>query len=199
MENYINISKKNLVIAKTIINELKINEILEKNDCIGNLIGSVATELLMDNLDIDFHIYPKNFCVEDIYKIIGIISKNVNIEKATCIHLDLNSEYKTLDWHLYYKDIENNIWRLDLIFFKSDSQYIGKAEKIVENINKIKTLEQKNDILRLKHKLKKKNIDFKGIEVYKAVFEKKIKTIEEFIMWKNNEEYKNTDLWDIIF
>ena len=105
--NNINISKKNISIAKTIINDLKINEVLKNNDCIGNLIGSVATDLLMDNLDIDFHIYPKYFCIENIYKIIGIISKNPNIVKTYCVHMDLNSEYKTIDWHLYYKDKEN--------------------------------------------------------------------------------------------
>jgi len=197
MENYINISRKNLSIAKKIIKDLKINEILEKNDCVGNLIGSVATDLLVDNLDIDFHIYPRNFCIENIYKIIGKISTNENIVKTNCIHTDLNTEYKALDWHLYYKDKENRIWRLDLIFLKAESQYAWKAEKIVEKINKIKTLDQINNILRLKYELKNKKIEYMGIEVYKAVFENKIKTTIEFETWKNSEDNKNIDLWNI--
>ena len=59
-------------------------------------------------------------------------------------------------------------------------------------------MEQKNDILKLKYELKNNNIDYLGMEIYKAVFENNIKTIEEFKTWKNSEDYKNIDLWDII-
>ena len=197
MKDYISVSKNNLLTGKKIIKGLKIFEILKENDCTGNLIGSMATDLLMDNLDIDFHIYPNIFCIENIYKIIGKISKNINIIETSCLHIDLNSEYKTLDWHLHYKDREDNIWKIDLIFIKPDSPYKGKAESIVKKINSINAKEQKNDILRLKHELKINGIEYKGIEIYKAVLENNIKTIDEFNIWKNSEYYKSIDLWNI--
>jgi len=197
MEDYISISKNNLLTAKKIIKDLKILEILNENDCIANLIGSTATDLLMYNLDIDFHIYPNIFCIENIYKIIGKLSENVNVLETNCKHIDLNSEFKTLDWHLHYKDSEDNIWKIDLIFLKPDSPYKDKAENIVKKINSIKTFEQKNDILRLKHELKVNGIEYKGIEIYKAVFENNIKTIDEFKIWKSSKYCINIDLWDI--
>ena len=197
MDDYVFISEKNILTAKKIIEDLDIYRIFRENKFKANLIGSVATSLLMNNLDIDFHVYPENFDIGGIYTLIGKIALNKNIIRTNCLHNDLNSEYKSLDWHIRYNDEENNSWRIDIIFFKENSPYIGKAEKIVEIINTIITGEEKNDILNIKYEAKNLDIEFKGIEVYKAVMEYKIKTIEDFMKWKNSEEYNRINLWEI--
>ena len=197
MDEYLYISEKNLLTAKKIIEDLNLENIFMENNYKANLIGSVATNLLMDNLDIDFHVYPNIFSIEDIYKIIGKISLNKNITRTSCLHNDLETEYRTLDWHIRYNDEENNSWRIDLIFFKENSPYIGKAEKVVEIINSKITETHKKSILEIKYNAKKLNIEFKGIEIYKAVMECGIKTINEFMDWKKDKEYNLINFWEI--
>jgi hypothetical protein len=197
MDEYELISMKNISTAKKIIKELKIYEIFNANNYKANLIGSVATNLLMNNLDIDFHVYPDNFNIENIYGIVGKISTNQNVIRTSCLHNDLNTEYKSLDWHIRYIDMENNEWRIDIIFFKEDSPYIGKAEDIVKKINSIVTPGQINIILKLKYEAGKLNIEFKGIEIYKAVIEYNIIRLTDFLRWKESNEFKLIDFWEI--
>jgi GNAT superfamily N-acetyltransferase len=76
--------------------------------------------------------------------------------------------------------------RIDIIFLKNESPYCGKAELLAERINAKITDSEKKDIFKLK--LEGKEIEYKRIEIYKAVMEYKIETIDEFIKWKNSKE-----------
>ena len=194
IKEYKLISIKNLEKANKIINELDIVNLCNEFDCKANLIGSIATGLLVDNLDIDFHIYPKNFSIHKIYTLIGKMAEKDRITKTSCYNF-LNSNDRTLDWHIHYLDEDNEDWRIDMIFLRHDSEYIDKAEKIAENIKKYMTEKQKETILRLKWEGSKKQMDYKGIEIYKAVIEDGIETIEGFMNWKNNN--KNINLWEM--
>jgi hypothetical protein len=173
-------ASKNLEKANKIISRLEIVELCYKYDCEANLIGSVATGLLMSNLDIDFHIYPKSFSINKIYTLIGKMAEKEEIIRTSCYNF-VNSNDKSLDWHVHYMDEYNEDCKIDMIFIKHDSVYIGKAEKIVEKIKQNMTEIQKKNILKLKWEGNKEQIEYKGMEIYKAVIEYGIETIEEFI------------------
>jgi hypothetical protein len=194
MEEFELVSKKNIEKAKKIIDELEIIELCKEYDCKANLIGSVATGLLMSNLDIDFHIYPKIFNINKIYELIGKIAEKDEITRTSCYNF-LNGNDKTLDWHIHYMNENKEDWRIDMIFIRYDSKYIEKAEKIVQEIKNNMTEMQKRNILFLKWEGYKRQIEYKGIEIYKAVIEYGIETIEEFIEWKSCN--KEIDLWEI--
>jgi hypothetical protein len=194
MDEYEIIASKNMEKAKKIIDEIKISKICGDYGYKANLIGSVATDLLMDNFDIDFHVYSNNFSVNNIYTLIGEIAENKKIVSTSCYNF-LNDDDKSLDWHIHYINEYNENWKIDIIFLKNESPYCGKAELLAEKIkSKITDVERKN-ILKLKWE--GKEIEYKGIEIYKAVMEYKIKTIDEFIKWKNSKEYKSINLWEI--
>lgn len=142
-------SQKNIEDAKKIINELDIIETCAKFDCTANLVGSVATGLLVNRFDIDFHIYTRDFCVSKIYNLIGKIAEKSGITSTIC-HNFLETEYKSLDWHLTFQATQNRSWQIDMIFIKSDSKYVGRAEQIVKTLQENMTDAQKKTILRLK-------------------------------------------------
>jgi hypothetical protein len=194
MENFETINKENLKIAYNIINELNIENVFKEYDYKANLIGSVPTKLLMNNLDIDYHVYSNNMNINDIYKLIGVIATNKRIIETSFFNF-FDSEDKSYDCHLHYLDNDNNKWRIDIIFIKNNSPYVGKAENIRDIINNNITQDQRNKILRIKNELYKNNIEFHGIEVYKAVIEFAISTTEDFIKWKG--ENANIKLWEI--
>lgn len=194
MEEFEQISVHNMQTAQIIINELDMVNICNEFDCKANLIGSVATGLLMNNLDIDYHIYPKHFDIKKIYSLIGKIAEKKGITETSCYNF-LDTNDKSLDWHIKLKNKNNENWMIDMIFLRNDSPYVGKAEKIVENINRHMSESHKKSILRLKWESSNEQLKYKAIEIYKAVIEYGIETLKDFIEWQNMNV--NIDLWEI--
>jgi hypothetical protein len=190
------IASNNLNEAQEIIEELKIVEICKEFKCNAHLVGSVAIGLVMDDLNIDFHIYPEEFSIDKVYSLIGKIAVNENITETEYYNF-LNTDDKTLDWHLHYLNTNGNKWLIDMIFIRQDSPYIGKAESIINKLNEKITEADKETILKLKQERHKNKLELRGMEIYKAVMEHKIETIEELIKWKNSKEHESIDLWEI--
>jgi hypothetical protein len=80
------ISNANYCAALDIIKELKIEEIWEKHNSKANLVGSVKTKLLMNHLDIDYHIYSDDFSIEKSFSAIGEIANHPKISKILYIN-----------------------------------------------------------------------------------------------------------------
>jgi hypothetical protein len=194
MEHYIELSNKNSKKAKDIINGLNIIQICKGNGFEAHLIGSVSTNLLMNSNDIDFHIYSQNYQIEIIFAIIGEIAGKMGIYKAVYQNF-LSTDDRSIDWHLNYKTIENEDWEIDLIFIRNDSPYVGRAEEITRKINSTINENTRNRVLKLKWELDQKNEEYKGIEIYKAVLENGIYTVNDFLEWKSGNP--NMNLWSI--
>ncbi|MDR0334055.1 MAG: phosphoglycerate mutase family protein [Dysgonamonadaceae bacterium] len=195
MENLESISKKNLEKAFEIIAELKIKEIWEKLDSTCNLVGSVNSGLLMDKLDIDFHTYSNDFSIEKSFTAISQISQNPKIKEITYRNL-LNAEDMCLEWHLWYEEIPERIWTIDIMHIKNESAYAGVIERVTEKIKSVLTEKQRQAILKIKWDCKQQKETARGIDIYQAVIGAGIETFEDFKSWNRNKKEVAISLWE---
>lgn len=195
MIEYLVLAKNNLKRAKEIIKELNIVEVWKSVNAKANLIGSVKTGLMMNNLDIDFHVYSEIFSIEDSFEAISKIALNSRIKKITYFNF-LSDEDKSLDWHLHYQDTDLRNWRLDIIHLMNESPYVGKTERVTDKINTLMNDDIRKNILKIKWDAEKIGMKATGIEVYKAVIEDKVKTIDEFIKWKETQQQESFNMWE---
>ena len=195
MDNLLEISKRNMKKAYSIIKELSIEENWNSVNAKANLVGSLRTKLMMSNLDIDFHIYSEKFNIPDSFKAVSKISDNNRIKEIIYKNL-MDEEDKCLEWHLYYIDDENNKWQIDLIHIMNESPYVGKFERVADKINKIMTDDMRKDILSIKWNGIQRGLKMPGIEVYKAVIEDGIKNIDDYLIWKKRQPDEYIILWE---
>lgn len=196
MEEFLEIAEKNYATARMIIKDLQIREIWNEFNYKAHLVGSVKTKLIMLNRDVDFHVYSDFFEFERSFRAIAKISGNSRIKRFSCYNF-LNDYDKSLDWHLHYLDGDEKDWRIDIIQLLNDSPYAGKAEKAADDINTIMSDNIRETILKIKYDAVTEKIDFSGIEVYKAVIEGRVTSLDEFRIWKENRHKEQRDLWKI--
>jgi hypothetical protein len=195
MTDYLGLAKHNLKRAKEIIEALNIVEVWKSVNAQANLIGSVKTGLMMNNLDIDFHVYSEIFSIADSFTAISKIALNSGIKKITYFNF-LNDEDKSLDWHLHYQDTDLRNWRIDIIHLMNESPYVGKAERVTDKINALMNDDIRKNILKIKWDAETIGMKAIGIEVSKAVIEDKVKTIDEFIKWKEIQQQETFIMWE---
>jgi hypothetical protein len=195
MTDYLGLAKRNLKRAKEIIEALNIVEVWKSVNAQANLIGSVKTGLMMNNLDIDFHVYSEIFSIADSFTAISKIALNSGIKKITYFNF-LNDEDKSLDWHLHYQDTDLRNWRIDIIHLMNESPYVGKAERVTDKINALMNDDIRKNILKIKWDAETIGMKAIGIEVSKAVIEDKVKTIDEFIKWKEIQQQETFIMWE---
>ena len=188
------LSKDNLKRAHEIINELKIEEIWSSLNSTCHLVGSVKTGLLLNNTDIDFHTYSDDFSIEKSFSAIAKISRNPKIKEVSYKNL-LDAEDMCLEWHLIYEESPDRLWTIDIIHIKYESPFAGMVEGVTESINKVLTDELRSKILKLKWECSQQNEKIAGIEIYEAVIDKNIETLEELKEWKNSKENIGISLW----
>lgn len=195
MENFKNISAKNLEKAFAIIEELQIEKIWRNLGSTCNLVGSVKTGLLMNHLDIDFHTYSDDFSIEKSFNAISQISQNLKIKEVFYRNL-LNAEDMCLEWHLSYEETAELIWTIDIIHIKNESPYVGVIERVTEKINSVMTDKLRQTILKIKWESEQQKEKLLGIDIYQAVIEHGIKTFEDFQKWKRNRPNIGISLWE---
>jgi len=159
-----------------------------------NLVGSLKTGLLINNRDIDFHIYSEPFRLSDSFGAIAKLAENPRIKKITYANL-LDTQEICLEWHAWYQDDEDNLWQIDLIHLRKDSPYAGKFERVAERILAVLTDETKEAILTIKNSAPpgQKVI---GIEVYQAVIRDGIRNYQDFISWRTNRDRPSIIEWE---
>ena len=179
---FLQIAQTNQKKAFEIIRKLKIYDYWKELNAEIHLIGSLKTKLLMKHLDIDFHIYTKDLDIESSFKIIGKIAATKGVEKLEFINLSAKQD-ACFEWHLFYKDDNQNTWQIDMIHILKGSKYDGFFEKIADQINACMTQMQKETILRLKYETPD-NEKIAGIEYCRAVLEGHIQTFSDFQEWR---------------
>lgn len=147
-----------------------------------NLVGSLKTGLLINNRDIDFHIYTNSFKLADSFLAISKLAENKRIKAISYSNL-LEAEDKCIEWHAFYDDQDGKSWQIDMIHILNKSPYVGYFENVAERISKVLTQETREAILRIKNAIP---IDRKvmSIRIYQAVIEDGIRNIEAFWRWK---------------
>ncbi|WP_300754668.1 phosphoglycerate mutase family protein [uncultured Brachyspira sp.] len=187
MNNIINISLNNQKKAFDIIKELDIENSFKSIGARVNLVGSLKMGLLMKNKDIDFHVYTSSLDIEKSFFSVSKISKNKKIEKATYTNL-IDTDEHCIEWHLFYRDDNNEIWQIDIIHILEASYYDGYFEKVSDDVINMLTEEKRNIILKLKYETPD-DIKIMGIEYYKAVLKDNVQTFEEFIKWRDKQSF----------
>ncbi len=192
--NYITeLSEKNIKRAHEIINELKITELWNNYGAKANLIGSVATGLLMKHKDIDFHIYSNQFSIADSFAAVSGLAKNNRIKRINYENR-LDTDEMCIEWHAWYQDVDNEEWQIDMIHIMNESPYAGKMEKVAERINEILTPEIKYAILSIKNEIPE-SMKVMGIEVYLAVIRDRINNYKDFIVWRKKQQLDSIIDW----
>ena len=193
MKKYIEESKLVVLKAQKIIQELDIIRFWEKSGARINPVGSLKMELLAKNLDIDFHIYTKELNIKSSFNIISNICSSPKIKKVEFVNSAETPE-KCFEWHLFYENTPQELWRIDLIQIQEGSFYDGYFEQVADNILKLLTEEKKEIILKLKFETPE-NVKIPGIEYYKAVLQDHIKTWDEFEAWRSKHLFTGIIEW----
>ena len=190
--NLLTVSEINQQKARRIIDETGIVDIWKSVGADAQLVGSLRTGLLVDNLDIDFHIYSDSFVLADSFAAIAKLAENPRIKRVEYANL-LNTEEECLEWHAWYNDEEDNLWQIDMIHILKESPYAGYFEKVADRIAAVLTPETKAAILEIKSR-RTPEVEIMGIEIYQAVIRDGVRTFEEFRQWQ--EEHPNPGIVD---
>ncbi|WP_022666160.1 hypothetical protein [Desulfospira joergensenii] len=158
-----------------------------------NLVGSLKTGLLINNRDIDFHIYTTPFKLSDSFLAVSRLSENKRIKTVSYANL-LEAEDKCIEWHAFYDDPDGNSWQIDMIHILNDSPYVGYFENVAERISEVLTEETRGAILRIKSAIPMGQ-KVMSIQIYKAVIEDGIRNIEAFWQWKKQNPNEGVLTW----
>ena len=178
--------------ARDVIRRSGIREIWEGAGATVNLVGSLATGLLMKHRDIDFHIYTDTL---DAAKSREVVARICTAPHVTLLeHRDLAAtDEACLEWHLRY-DLDGEDWQIDMIQILKGSRFDGYFEHVAERIKAVLTPETRRAILELKY-LTPEAEHIAGIEYYRAVLADGVRTYAEFSAWRKTHPVTGIDLW----
>jgi len=179
--------------AWDMIENTKVIEIWSSIGATINLVGSLKTGLLINNRDVDFHIYTDPFKLSDSFLAMSKLAENKRIKTISYTNL-LDAEDKCIEWHAFYEEITGDLWHIDMIHILKDSIYAGYFEKVAGRISQVLTHETREAILNIKNSIpvEKKVM---GIQVYKAVIEHGIRDIDAFWKWKTENQDEGIITW----
>ena len=192
-KNFLKIAQKNQKKAFELIQKLNVYAAWETVGATVNLIGSLQTGLLMKHLDIDFHIYTPELKLSDSFCAVEKIAENDGVEKIEYANL-LSAQDACLEWHVFYKDEDQNTWQIDMIHIVKGSQYDGFFENIAARINQNATPEQKETIPQLKYETPDHE-KIAGIEYCRAVMQGGVRTYPELIKWRRKNPVSGILEW----
>ena len=158
-----------------------------------NLVGSLKTGLLINNRDVDFHIYTSPFKLSDSFSAISKLAENERVKTIEYANL-IEAEDRCISWQARYEDQNNNMWQIDMIHILDDSPYVGYFENVAERISAVLTQETREAILRIKDAIP---LDKKvpSIQVYQAVIRDGIRELEDFWQWKEQNQDDGIITW----
>ncbi|MCK9205183.1 MAG: phosphoglycerate mutase family protein [Bacteroidales bacterium] len=158
-----------------------------------NIVGSLKTDLMMDHLDIDLHVYTDEPMVKKSFSFMEKISENKAIKNIQYKNL-LDTEEECIEWHAWYEHGDKRIWKLDIIHIRKGSCYDGFVEKVTDKIIKQLTPETKEAILRIKYEMTSEN-NAQGIQIYYAVLEQGIRNYSDFAQWQKENPMAGILKW----
>ena len=182
MKKILQIAENNQRRAWQVILDTRIVEAWNAVGAEVNLVGSLKTGLLMDNLDIDFHIYTSPLFIEDSFKAMWKIANNPGVKRIRYENL-LDTEEDCLEWHAWFEDQGGDTWQIDMIHLRYRSPNAGRFERVADRINEVLTKETQEAILVIKHAAPEGQ-KVKGIEVTMAVIQDGVKSYEDFVKWQ---------------
>ena len=192
--DYLKLAAENQKRAREVIAESQIEQIWQRHGATVNLVGSLATGLLMKHRDIDFHVYTA--AVPEVtvsFAAMAELAKNPRIKRVEFANL-LDEEDACLEWHAFYEDTRGGMWPLDRMHIRHGSKYDGYFEKVAAQIAGMLNDERRQAILRLKFATPD-DVKIAGVEYYKAVIRDGIRNYADFEKWRAKNPLTGIDPW----
>ena len=180
--NIFELAKRNQQKAWEIIEDTRIVRIWEGIGAKVNLVGSLRTGLLMKHRDIDFHIYTSPLDLSASFRAMAELAENTSVKKIEYTNL-LHTAEACIEWHAWYKDMEGELWQMDMIHIQEGSRYDGYFERVAERISAVLTDEMRLAILKLKYETPDTE-KIMGVEYYQAVIQDGVRSYPEFEEWR---------------
>ena len=180
--NILELAKRNQQRAWEIIEDTRIVRIWEGIGAKVNLVGSLRTRLLMKHRDIDFHIYTSPLDLSASFRAIAELAENTSVKKIEYTNL-LHTAEACIEWHAWYKNMEGELWQMDMIHIQEGSRYDGYFERVAERISAVLTDEMRLAILKLKYETPDTE-KIMGVEYYQAVIQDGVRSYPEFEEWR---------------
>lgn len=180
--NILELAKRNQQKAWEIIEDTRIVRIWEGIGAKVNLVGSLRTGLLMKHRDIDFHIYTSPLDLSASFRAIAELAENTSVKKIEYTNL-LHTAEACVEWHAWYKNMEGELWQMDMIHIQEGSRYDGYFERVAERISAVLTDEMRLAILKLKYETPDTE-KIMGVEYYQAVIQDGVRSYPEFEEWR---------------
>jgi hypothetical protein len=179
------ISEERRQAALRVISASGVVEAWESVGATVNLVGSVRSGLIMNNLDVDFHVYTGEPMLE---KSRTAITRLKGVRDVQFRDL-LDTVEECLEWHALFDDAAGAVWQLDMIHIRPGSAFDGVIELTTDAViarlapDKSGARRAREAILRIKHDAPD-GVTTPGIKVYYTVLELGLGTYEEFAAWK---------------
>lgn len=193
MQDIIELAEESQRRAWEVIREARILDAWESIGAEINLVGSLKTGLLINHLDIDFHVYTSPFVFADSFQAMSVIAGNPGVKRIKYTNL-LDSE-KCLEWHACYEDHRGAVWQIDMIHILYESPFAGMVERVTDRVTEVLTDETRKAILSIKNAVPNGG-NAKGVEVNMAVIRDGIRSYADFVEWKQSR--RNTGIIDWI-
>lgn len=147
-----------------------------------NIVGSVKTGLMMQNRDIDMHIYTNTLSIIDSFSVIQRLASKLALKEIQYRNL-IDTEEACIEWHAYYESEIGELWKFDMIHLLRGSKYDGVVEQVTAAIADKLTPETRVAILKIKSQVPE-GISIPGIEIYRAVFDGRVDNFSDFEIWR---------------
>ena len=159
-----------------------------------HVVGSLRTALMMDNLDIDLHIYTDRIDPGDSFSVMQKLVDRLHFTEI--VYRDLTAtEEECLEWHASFTDEYGDPWKLDMIHIRRGSRYDGVVERVTDAIVAKLTPEIRRTVLSIKSSVPA-GIVVPGIEIYRAVLSGGVGDYEQMRQWLDRNPIGNTLDWE---
>lgn len=136
----------------------------------------------MKHRDIDFHIYSDPVVLCDSFRAVALLAEHPAVERIEYLN-GLHTDEACVEWHVGYRDEEEQLWQIDMIHICKGSRYDGYFERVAERIEHVLTDEIRKTVLELKYDTPDTE-KISGIEYYRAVIVGGVRSYAEFEQWR---------------
>ncbi len=193
MEPFLVLAERNRKKAAEIVARTGLVGIWESVGAEVRPVGSFRMGLLCKHRDIDFHIYSSPLNVSDSFRAMAKLAENGAVEHIEYANL-LHTEERCLEWHVRYRDEDEEDWQIDMIHIVGGSRYDGYFERMADCISETLTEETRRTILRLKYETPDTE-KIMGVEYYRAVLQDGVRTYAELQAWRRTHPVSGVWEW----
>lgn len=148
----------------------------------AHIVGSYRMNMMAWN-DLDIDIENKTMSLDKMYELSSFIMNTFHPVWYEAKE-EIDDVGKRVWFHGFETMITGEVWNIDLWFLNKET--IENAEKYCDNIMHNTDKMQKDIIINIKSELIRRDLysfeKYKSIDVYKAVLERNVENVEEFLM-----------------